>query len=393
MKIGVAGLMTLSMLEDLLPSESGLPRTFSCPLVAMLARKLHERGHEIAVFALSHEVRSMQLFKGNNIEAYVCPLRRPRSQMADFFRGERRALSQAMRESRCDVIHAHWTYEFGAAAIESGLPHVITAHDNPFAVLRFARHPYWLEKPLLGFPVIRAAKRLTAVSPYAAASLCRIGRRNDVTVIGNGVPSDIFALHGRRKPAGRGPIVFAATLNYWKGRKNGPRLVEAFAKVRARLGSGVELRLFGFDYGPQGPAAAWSRANGKDSGIRFCGAVAYADLLQNLAEEVDILVHPALEEAHCMAVIEAMAIGLPVIGGERSGGMAWTLGDGKAGMLVNVKSADAMARGMQTLAEDAGLRNSLAVEARKLAVSDYCIDRTVDRYLACLTDAAQDVAA
>jgi len=207
-----------------------------------------------------------------------------------------------------------------------------------------------------------------------------------VTVIGNGVPAEIFGLHALRKRS-NGPIVFASVLNYWTGRKNGRRLVKAFIKVRERFGSGVQLWLFGFDYGPGGPASEWARAHGADSGIRFCGTVAHPDLLQILAEQVDILVHPSLEEAHSMAVIEAMAMGLPVIGGELSGGMSWTLAHGRAGMLVDVRSPDAIAQGMQTLVTDPELRNALATEGRKLALSEYCIDQTVDRYLSCLTAA------
>ncbi len=41
--------------------------------------------------------------------------------------------------------------------------------------------------------------------------------------------------------------------------------------------------------------------------------------LTTLAESVDVLVHPSLEESQCMAVIEAMAMGLPVIAGKFSG--------------------------------------------------------------------------
>jgi len=56
----------------------------------------------------------------------------------------------------------------------------------------------------------------------------------------------------------------------------------------------------------------------------------HGDLLIKLAENIDVLVHPSLEEAHCMAVIEAMAMGMPVIGGRSSGGIPWTLAEGEA---------------------------------------------------------------
>lgn len=91
-----------------------------------------------------------------------------------------------------------------------------------------------------------------------------------------------------------------------------------------------------------------------------------------------------------MATIEAMAIGIPVIAGSRSGGMPWTLDYGKAGLLVDVRSSEAIARGMETLVLNRELRQRLGVEGRKLALSEYQIDQTVERYLACLTAAAQE---
>jgi glycosyltransferase involved in cell wall biosynthesis len=389
MKIGIAGDITLSMLQDLFPPGTSMPHTLSVPLIASIARGLHQRGHEIAVFALSREVNETQFYKGTGVEAYVCPQRRPRLQMADFFRAECRALTDAVRESGCDVIHAHWTYEFGTAAIRSRMPHVITAHDTPVAVIRYARHPYGLERALLGFPVIRNARHITAVSPYVTASLRRIRGSDDVTTIVNGVGPEVFAMNSLRKQPTRGEVVFASVLNYWHGRKNGRRLIQAFALVRARLGISVQLRLYGIDFAPDGPAAVWARAHGVDSGIQFCGPAAYKEMLAAIATEADILVHPSLEEAHCMAVTEAMAIGVPVIGGKRSGGIPWALAHGKAGLLVDVRSPSAIAQGMQKMAEDYPLRESFGAEGRALALRDYQMEPIVDRYLDCLAAAAQ----
>jgi L-malate glycosyltransferase len=390
MKIGIAGHLTLSMLQDLFPAGTKLPQTLSFPLIAQIARGIRERGHEIALFALSREVKETLVFKGTGVEAYVCPLRRPRWQMADFFRAERQTLAEAMKISGCDVIHAHWTYEFGAAVIKSRMPHVITAHDTPTATLRYARHPYSLEKALLGFPVIRHARHITAVSPFVTSSLRRIRGRDDVATIANGVGQEIFALNGLRMRPRGGEVVFAAVLNYWGVPKNGRRLIEAFAAVRGRLGSNTRLLLFGIDYKSDGPAAMWARAHNADSGIQFCGTVANKEMLTTIATDVDVLVHPSLSEAHCMAVTEAMAIGVAVIGGKSSGGIPWALAHGKAGLLVDVRSSAAIAAGMLALAENCELRESFSKYGRALAISDYQIERVVDRYLDRLTTAAEE---
>jgi glycosyltransferase involved in cell wall biosynthesis len=391
MKIGIAGPVTLSMLQELFPDGTKLPPTYSFPLLATFVERLHRRGHEVVVFALSRDVNAPQLFAGNRIQAYVCPQRRPRFQMADFFRGERRALADAMQRSQCDVIHAHWTYEFGAAVVDSGIPHVVTAHDNPLATIRFAVHPYWVERPLLAWKVVPKAKSLTAVSPHVADVLRRYFRPTvDITVIRNGVSPEVFAAHASRVGrAERDTIIFASVSNNWEGLKNGRQLVKAFARLRTILGCKVALWMIGDGHGPGGPAEAWATRRSLQQGIRFLGPLSYPSLIRTLADDVDVFVHPSLEEAHCMAINEAMAIGLPVIAGQHSGGVASGLADGKAGLLVDVRSASSLASGMRTMAENHELRNQYGSAARDLARSQYHIDTVLTQYETVLLEATR----
>ena len=392
MRIGVAGPVDISKFRPLFPSGPAFPETYSFPLIGTLIEQLHQRGHELSVFALSSRVKTTELFRGNRMQIYVCPQRRPRWQMLDFFRGERRSLSSAMQESGCSVVHAHWTYEFAAAAIASGLPHVITAHDVPMKVLRYARHPYWLEKPLLAWGVLRDAKCVTAVSPYAAESLNGFLRpQRDTIVVRNGVTPDVFALGGpglQRKQ--RNKIVFGSVLNGWGGLKNGQTIVRAFASLRKKLGGEVELWMIGHGHEQEGPGAIWARKRSADTGIRFVGPLPHAEVLSTLALGVDVLVHPSLEETHGMAITEAMAMGIPVIGGRSSGAVPWVLGEGKAGMLVDVTSERSLTAAMHRLATEPSLRESFACAGREAAMSRFHIDSTVDRYEALLARAGTE---
>jgi L-malate glycosyltransferase len=234
---------------------------------------------------------------------------------------------------------------------------------------------------------------LTVVSPYLAKSLGRIRRHNDITVIGNGVTKEVFDLRSDRTEPSNGhgePIVFASVLNSGGRLKNGRRLIEAFVKLRTLLGPQIQLWMFGFGFEPHGPAAKWAHTHCAEANIQFRGNVKHDELLHTLARRVTVLVHPSLEEAHCMAVIEAMAIGIPVIAGKTSGGMPWTLGYGKAGLLADVKSPDEIAQSMKQLAENPPLRRTLAEGARQFALSHYQIHKVVDRYLDVLTAAAQE---
>jgi hypothetical protein len=48
MRIGIAGPVTLSMLESLFPSGTAIPTTYSFPLIVTLAERLHHGGRYVA---------------------------------------------------------------------------------------------------------------------------------------------------------------------------------------------------------------------------------------------------------------------------------------------------------------------------------------------------------
>ncbi len=392
MKIGIAGPIDMTLLCDLFPAHSDIPNTYSFAFTANLARALYHRGHEIVVFSLSREVSITRRIDGDRITAYICPQRLPRYQMLDFFRRERHGLRDAMRTSGCDVIHALWTYEFGSAAVESGLPHAVTAQDIPTVVLRFARHPYWLEKPLLAWPVLRKARCVTAVSPYAADALrAFVKPEREIIVVPNGVTQDTFNLfEGRHRRSEGAPFKFASVLNGWSGRKNGAKLIEAFGILRREFGERVQLIMFGDGHEPLGPAHRWSIHRRLADGVQFVGLLPNGILMNRLAQDVDVLVHPSLEETFGIAVAEAMATGIPVIGGVRSGGIAWVLGNGHAGLLVDVTSPTAIAERMRTVLLDGDLRGVLAQAGRERALKEFHLEAVARKYESVLENARRE---
>ena len=138
--------------------------------------------------------------------------------------------------------------------------------------------------------------------------------------------------------------------------------------------------MFGAGHDPGGPAELWAREQGLADGIEFAGSVAYEILQNRISKECDILVHPAVEEAQGMAIIEALAKGIPVIGGESIGGVPWTLDFGEAGMLVDVRSPEKVAAAMLKLAQDSELRQRLSEAGYRKARGQFSIEAVADAY-------------
>lgn len=90
-----------------------------------------------------------------------------------------------------------------------------------------------------------------------------------------------------------------------------------------------------------------------------------------------------------MALIEAMARGIPVIGGQSSGGVPWTLDHGRAGRLVDVRSPDAVAQAMLEFAADPGLRQGYAERGLALARERFHISPVTDAWQAVYNQLAE----
>lgn len=91
-------------------------------------------------------------------------------------------------------------------------------------------------------------------------------------------------------------------------------------------------------------------------------------------QQLDLWVYshaPHWEETACIAMIEAMACGLPVIV-NNSGGMREYLAHGHTGFACN--DADEYARYIRLLLDRPDLRLAMARNARELAARSYSID-------------------
>ena len=82
-----------------------------------------------------------------------------------------------------------------------------------------------------------------------------------------------------------------------------------------------------------------------------------------------------------MAVLEAMAVGTPVVGGAQSGGIPYMIDHGRTGLLCDVADPARIAGAMATLLDDEPLRRQLGAAAQKHVFQHYSASVVVDRYL------------
>jgi glycosyltransferase involved in cell wall biosynthesis len=357
----------------------------------VLIEQLLARGFRVSAFttdsSLPLDLKQALNGSGTAFDFYICPARphawRPNGRrpgrIVDFFRFERTFLAETIRAASPDVVHAHWAYEFALAAIESALPHVVTCHDDPAAIVRFTRSPYRALRYCMARETFRRASCLTAVSAYIADALKRHTRVR-IPVISNPLAHNVLD-RGALRPRGYSSRI-GMVCNGWDRRKNPKPALLAFDVLRQRRAD-AELHVFGHGFGTGQEAETWCIRHGVADGIRFHGHTPHSRLIEELAQ-LDLLLHPALEESFGVVIAEAMALGIPIVAGISSGAVPSIVGAENlatlcCAVLTDVSKPAEIARAIEQAFDQSYCERSKAGLARARAL--YAPGIVADQYL------------
>jgi len=272
-----------------------------------------------------------------------------------------------------DVFHAHHPFLLGASARRlarmSDRPFVFTNHTL------YDRYAHYV--PLPRGIVARGAVRWSAgfadtadlvltPSEFVARRLRAQGVRRPIEVIPTGV--DLEKLQPGCRATARRTLGLGADARVllYVGRldreKNIELLLDAFARVRTR---GCRLVLVG--RGTQAPALGrLASASGLGGRVEFRGGVP-PESLPDYYRAADAFVFASTTETQGLAVLEAMACGLPVVA-VRASGIEEVVTDGVSGLLVP-EDVGAFADAIDQLLADADLGAKLAIGGREAAAA------------------------
>jgi glycosyltransferase involved in cell wall biosynthesis len=124
-------------------------------------------------------------------------------------------------------------------------------------------------------------------------------------------------------------------------------------------------------------------------GVRVhCGLTSSSPLLKELYAKADVFVFPTQADCLPIAVIEAMAAGLPVVTTD-VGALSEEVENGVNGFLVPPGDAQALLAAVQTLVRDESRRCTMAIASRRLAEERFDHRRNYNQILSlmkCLTE-------
>ena len=340
--------------------------------LADLAHGLAERGHEL-FFVLREGAALRERLSGiPAVNIFTLPLRNS----IDF--SSTLKLSMFARSHRVELIHAHVARDYWHAA------YAARGDRGPRLVL--TRHVLFPLSRLTHRYTLRDASRVIAVSEAVARSLRaqKIFDERKLRVVENGVDLSRFA-RARAEFESQRDATAGATfrvgivgeLSEVKGQED---FVRAAAIVAGEFGDRVEFLVVGEDNSRGGENRA--RVEQLISGLGLHDRVCLTgrlneDELAGLVASLDLFVSASRSEAFGMAMVEALACGVPVVATATEGARE-IVEEGVTGLLVPVGDVNALAASISSLLEDERRRRAYGANALSVAKKRFDVARMVE---------------
>jgi glycosyltransferase involved in cell wall biosynthesis len=321
--------------------------------LVILSERLRQRGHNVVAVCPPGGWLTGQL-QAANIPSREMPMHGPRSSRTVL------ELRKLIREEQIDVIHSHLTratYMGYLAGKMARTPMVSTVHvwSRDFAYR-------WLP----------GRHCFVSVSDYLRDTLISRGvPERRVHTVYNGTP---FGEEDRVPPA------HTLSVRAELGLPADAELIGLFGRVDAFKGHPILVRaarsiveqsprayfVFVGHADPGIQQGLWELAtqDGVDGRLRFTGV---RDDIPRLMDAMDVVTLPSRNEACSMAIIEAMAMGKPVVA-TRTGGNPELVDDHHTGLLVE-RTPEALAGAISSLLNDASTRDRMGQAGRTRARS------------------------
>jgi glycosyltransferase involved in cell wall biosynthesis len=262
----------------------------------------------------------------------------------------------------------------------------LTRTRSAFIVHMIHAHPWWRNDPLDALAVKSPCDLMLAVSKASLATLEQLRPRVMKRLLYNGTPIREVSADDARQARDElgireGEVLFGVfgRLQRWKGQDV---FVEAAAEVARRYPQArfaiVGGSVFGLE--PEFLDGLKRRAAELNLSDRLIFTGFRKDVARLMAA-CDVVCHTTrVAEPFGMVVIEAMALGRPVVA-TRGGGPSEIIDPEVSGVLVEPDDPRALAAAMVALAEDAGRRQAIGARGAARVRESFTIDRMASELL------------
>jgi glycosyltransferase involved in cell wall biosynthesis len=286
-----------------------------------------------------------------------------------------------LKRERYDVIHFHTSRAHAMAPWTRGFARAL------IVTRRMDYRPNRLFAPLL---FNRAVDRVVAISRGVADSLLEAGvDRSRIVTVPSGVDCDRFhppssgeRAHARASLGIQPEEIVISAIGMLEPRKGHRYLIDAISMLTApgsSAGQGIQLRcIIAGDGSLRGELARQIAETGCSSRVTMLGQT---DDVREVLWASDLFAMPSLKEGLGVAVLEAMAVGLPAIA-SKVGGLGEVVEHDRTGILIEPARPDQLASAIARLADSSQLRSAMGAAARARAEVEYSMNAMAERTMA-----------
>ncbi|MDP2928050.1 MAG: glycosyltransferase family 4 protein [Candidatus Omnitrophota bacterium] len=331
-----------------------------------LAGGLKQKGHQVYLASSGGELEDKFIQAG--ITLFKAPLK-TKNEISHKIIFSFWKLRKVARKFNIDLIHSHsrTTQVLGDLLGRSlAKPHIFTCHG--------------FFKPKLSRRIFGCwGQKVIAISQQVKEHLIIDFKldENKISVIHNGIDTknfgDFSARDMMRKDLGINDALLVGIIARLSDVKGHTYLIQAMPEVIKNFPN-AKLLIIG-------------RGKTKDALIKethdlgLGGSIAFIPEAKNtkdLLAAMDIFVMPSLQEGLGLALLEAMAQGVAVVG-SAVGGIKTLIQDKLNGLLVAPADVPALAQAIITLLNDSRLRRNLGARAREFIIANFSKEEMVDK--------------
>lgn len=320
-----------------------------------LSKELVKQGHEVYVITYPH--KDLADIDGIHVLG-TTGINIPGIRGLMFKRNAEKALENLLKEVDIDIIHGHYLFPAGAAAVDVGSKHKIktyvTAHGSDMFEM-YKKQSFM--RPFIK-KVLKKADVVFAVSNALKDEILATGVSGieaKTRLYWNSVDIDKFSLDNKNTLESNGKPIILFVGNIIK-RKNVNLILEA------KKLSKTDYEVVVIGDGPLKNELESKVEKESIPDVRFLGS---RNDVENIIPGCDVLVLPSFSESFGLVLIEALACGKPVIG-SNVGGIKEIIND-DVGLLINPNDASTLSDAIDKIIGNDEFRKKLASNARNRA--------------------------
>jgi glycosyltransferase involved in cell wall biosynthesis len=281
---------------------------------------------------------------------------------------KRYILRKVIRQEKPDIVHAHGDLIYATLAVHSGVPNVFTIHGVGLREIemwrsRLGRIRYLMTKRLL-YSNYKRASNIVAINQYTKNQVAHLHNAR-VWVIRNAVDERFFDMRAREDPE-VGAILLVGGV---RRRKD---LVTAVKAIKCSLEENANIRLH-----VVGPLESEYKTEVDElidrhrlsENVIIHGLVS-AEELRDLYLKCDVFLLTSLEESSPISIVEAMAVGKPVVSTD-VGGVSEIVEDGRNAFLADTGDYRKLAESIVKIVNDRNMRAKFGAASSEIAMHDW----------------------